>query len=103
MNPLSPCLQRSEQELEWSLRLYAYDITPLITMEMEDAVRARREDIQRMLAISHHVWSSYSETASTELGLPPDCVQPQKLLDRVPAYLAHGICGDNESVPFTFH
>ncbi|EFW18990.1 conserved hypothetical protein [Coccidioides posadasii str. Silveira] len=57
----------------------------LSLMEMEDAVRPSKEAIERMRTISQLVWSQHALTTSSEL--PLQCIQPQQMLGRVPAYL----------------
>lgn len=58
-------------------------------IEMEDAVQPSQEVIQSMQAKSFATWSRNCQTMELpELSL--DCVQPRRMLGRVPAYLAHG-------------
>jgi hypothetical protein len=59
-------------------------------VEVEDAVRASQADIQRMLARSHHIWSSFSKEANPQNGLQPCYIQLRNILGRVPAFLANG-------------
>jgi hypothetical protein len=60
-------------------------------VEVEDAVRARQADNQRMLARSYQIWSSYSREANFDNGLQPCFVQLRNILGRVPAFLAKGL------------
>jgi hypothetical protein len=60
-------------------------------VEVEDAVRARQADNQRMLARSYQIWSSYSREANFDNRLQPCFVQLRNILGRVPAFLAKGL------------
>jgi hypothetical protein len=77
--------------------------TASITTGMDDAVRASNEDVTRTLAISRHTWSSYNKVSNAEWELSPECVQPQKMLGKVPAYLAHGTYKGDEAARFKIH
>ncbi|KAK0111646.1 hypothetical protein ONS95_001990 [Cadophora gregata] len=63
--------------------------------ELEDGVRASQEDIQRMLARSYSIWSSYSKDTKSQDGLPPYHLQLRNILGKVPAYLANGLTEDS--------
>ena len=56
---------------------------------MEDAGRASQAEIQRMLARSYRIWSTYSNEANVETGLQLCDVQLQNILGRVPAFFAN--------------
>jgi len=59
--------------------------------ELEDAVRASKTDIQRMLTRSYKIWSSYSIDTNFQDGLQAYHLQLRNILGVVPAYLASTI------------
>jgi len=65
--------------------------------EKEDAVRASYKEIQRILATSHNIWSSYAEPSNLKNGFPPECVQLRNILGPIPSYPADRLTDFNST------
>lgn len=68
---------------------------------MEDTVRPKKAEFDRLLYDSHTQWSSYLNDAKAMPLLPFNCPNLKSILRRMPSFLRYGLLPAETKFPFT--